>query len=119
MTEISNARTTYGAESLEVDPLLVQAASQHTKDMVHSKRFSHTGSDGSTPFSRAQSVGCWTLSKELIARGRPGDDVVGALLKDSQSRPALLSFMNASIGISAQQDPATGDVYWTIELAWL
>ncbi|GAA1977302.1 CAP domain-containing protein [Catenulispora subtropica] len=119
LTEISQARTSQGADALAVDPVLVQAASKHTGDMVRSGRFSHTGSDGSTPYSRAQALGCWTLSKELIARGRPGDDVVGALLKNAQSRPALLSYLNSTIGISAQQDPKTGDVYWTIELAWL
>jgi len=35
------------------------------------------------------------------------------------SRRALLSFSNLAIGVSAQLDPATGDVYWTIELGWL
>jgi uncharacterized protein YkwD len=86
--------------------------------MVRTGRFSHTGSDGSNPYSRAQSLGCWTLSKELIARGRAGDDIVGALLRNSDSRLALLSYVR-TIGISAQQDPKTGDVYWTIELAWV
>jgi uncharacterized protein YkwD len=119
LTEISHARASLGAETLSVDPVLVRAAAKHNGDMVHTGRFSHTGSDGSSPYSRAQSLGCWTLSQELIARGRPGDDVVGALLKNSQSRPALLSYLNAAVGISAQQDPKTGDVYWTIELAWL
>jgi uncharacterized protein YkwD len=119
LTEIDTARTSSGAGQLTVDPVLVQAASKHTSDMVRTRRFSHTGSDGSNPYSRAQALGCWTLSKELIARGRPGDDVVGALLRDWQANMALMSSANRSIGISAQQDPTTGDVYWTIELAWL
>ena len=119
MTEIDAARGSYGAGPLTVDPVLVQAASKHTGDMIHTHRFSHTGSDGSNPYTRAQALGCWTLSKELIARGRPGDDVVGALLRDWQARPALMSPAISSVGIAAQLDPATGEVYWTIELAWL
>ncbi|NUP48256.1 MAG: CAP domain-containing protein, partial [Catenulispora sp.] len=119
LTEIDTARTTSGAGALEVDPVLVTAATKHTGDMVKYRTFSHTGPDGSSPYSRAQSLGCWTLSKELIARGRPGDDVVGALLRNWQAGPALLSPLNKSVGVAAQLDPATGDVYWTIELAWL
>lgn len=118
LTEISTVRASQGAGPLRVDGALFTAASKHTSDMVRTHRFGHSGSDGSSPNSRAQSTGCWTLTKELIARGKPGDDVIGALLKDPDARQALLGFWNHSIGIAAQQDPTTGDVYWTIELAW-
>jgi len=118
LTEISTVRSWQGAAPLNVDPALVQAASKHTSDMVRTRNFSHSGSDGSSPTSRAQSMGCWALTKELIARGKPGDDIVRALMQDPDARQALLGFWNHKIGISAQQDPKTGDVYWTIELAW-
>jgi uncharacterized protein YkwD len=87
--------------------------------MARTGDFSHIGSDGSDPYSRAADVGCFTLSQELIAHGRPGDDIIGALMRDPASRRALLSFWNTAIGVSAQLDPATGDVYWTIELGWV
>ena len=118
LREISTARSQQGVSLLNVDSLLTKAAHAHSSDMARTGDFSHIGSDGSDPFSRAANLGCFTLSQELIAHGRPGDDVIGALLRDPSSRRALLAFWNSSIGISAQLDPATGDVYWSIELGW-
>ncbi|WP_194913165.1 CAP domain-containing protein [Catenulispora rubra] len=103
---------------LSIDSLLTRAARVHSTDMAHTGDFSHIGSDGSDPFSRAADLGCYSLSQELIAHGKPGDDVIGALMRDPSSRRALLSYWNSSIGVSAQLDPATGDVYWSIELGW-
>ncbi|MEZ0107125.1 uncharacterized protein YkwD [Catenulispora sp. EB89] len=116
--EISAARSQQGVDLLSTDSLLTKAAKVHSTDMAHTGDFSHIGSDGSDPFSRASDLGCYSLSQELIAHGKPGDDVIGALMRDSSSRRALLSFWNSSIGVSAQLDPATGDVYWSIELGW-
>ena len=119
LSEIGSARGQQGVSGLSLDSLLSKAAKLHSTDMAHTGDFSHIGSDGSDPFSRAADVGCYSLSQELIAHGKPGDDVIGALMKDPSSRRALLSFWNTTIGVSAQLDPATGDVYWTIELGWM
>jgi hypothetical protein len=43
---------------------------------------------------------------------------VAALLKDPQSSYALLSGANSTIGVSAQQDPTSGQVIWTVELGY-
>lgn len=118
LAEIGSARSQQDVSTLSVDSQLSSAARVHAADMARTGDFSHIGSDGSDPFSRAAGMGCFTLSQELIAHGRPGDDVIGALMRDPSSRRALLSFWNTSIGISAQLDRATGDVYWTIELGW-
>jgi len=119
LTEIGKARGQQGVSGLNVDTLLTKAAKTHSQDMARTGDFSHIGSDGSDPFSRAANLGCFSLSQELIAHGKPGDDVIGALMRDPASKRALLSFWNSTIGVSAQQDPATGDVYWTIELGWM
>ena len=119
LTEIGNARKQQGISLLNIDTLLTKAAKMHSQDMARTGDFSHIGSDGSDPFSRAANLGCFSLSQELIAHGKPGDDVIGALMRDPASKRALLSFWNSTIGVSAQQDPATGDVYWTIELGWM
>ena len=119
LTEISHARGQQGISLLNVNSLLTKAAKTHSQDMARTGDFSHIGSDGSDPFSRAAKLGCFSLSQELIAHGKPGDDVIGALMRDPASKRALLSFWNSTIGVSAQQDPATGDVYWTIELGWM
>jgi uncharacterized protein YkwD len=118
LNKIGDARSQQGVSRLNSDSLLTNAARVHSADMAHTGDFSHIGSDGSDPFSRAADLGCFTLSQELIAHGKPGDDVIGALMRDPSSRRALLSFWNSSIGVSAQLDPATGDVYWSIELGW-
>ena len=119
LTEISSARCRQGVGPLNIDSLLTKAAKAHSQDMARTGDFSHIGSDGSDPYGRAANLGFFSLSQELIAHGKPGDDVVGALLRDPSSRRALLSFWVTTIGVSAQQDPATGEVYWTIELGWM
>jgi uncharacterized protein YkwD len=118
LNEITAARKAQGNRPLTVDGTLTKAAAQHTADMVVNNYFSHTGSNGSSPTVRAIGLGYWGLSKEILARGNPGDDVVAALLKDPQSSYALLSGANSTIGVSAQQDPTSGQVIWTVELGY-
>ena len=87
--------------------------------MVAHGLFSHTGSNGSSPWDRAVAdAGCWNWYQEVIARGMPGDDFVGALLADPNSSRILTQWGLQTIGISAQQDPKTGQVLWTIEVGW-
>jgi uncharacterized protein YkwD len=118
LAEINAARTKQGRGSLQIDSLLTKAATQHTADMVKNKYFNHTGSDGSSPTGRAWNLGCWNFTKEVIARGAPGSDFVATLMQDPTSAAALNTWGLGTIGLSAQQDPATGQVLWSIELGW-
>ncbi len=118
VSTIDAARATHHTAKLRVDPALTLAAAVHTKDMAVNGTFSHLGTDGSDPYTRALRAGCMTFTKEIIARGNPGDDVVKALLQDPGSYLALTSSGSHAIGIAAQQDPHTGQIVWTIELGW-
>lgn len=118
ITTIDGARAADHLGRLRVDGALTFAAVQHTSDMARNGTFSHTGTDGSDPYTRALRAGCFTFTKEIIARGNPGDDVVGSLLRDPSSYRALTSPGSHSIGIAAQQDPNSGQIVWTIELGW-
>lgn len=118
VTAIDAARASHHTGRLRVDAALTLAATVHTADMAFNGTFSHMGTDGSDPYIRALRAGAMTFTKEIIARGNPGDDVIKALLQDPSSYAALTSSGSHAIGIAAQQDPDTGQIVWTIELGW-
>ena len=118
LAEIAAVRHTNYICQLNVDNTLTSLAAQHNGDMVKNHYFGHTGSDGSTPQGRAYQVGYWAFGKEIIAKGAPGADVIAALLADPTAGHDLTWGWYSTVGISAKQDPATGQVLWTIELGW-
>jgi uncharacterized protein YkwD len=118
LAEIAAVRRTNGIDQLNVDGTLTTLAAQHDADMVKNHYFGHTGSDGSSPQARAYRVCYWAFGQEIIARGAPGADVIAALLADPVAGHELTWGWYSTVGISAQQDPATGQVLWTIELGW-
>jgi hypothetical protein len=44
-------------QPLAINPVLVSSATSHTQDMLQTQTFSHTGSDGSSPFDRELAAG--------------------------------------------------------------
>ncbi len=66
---VNSARSGNGCGALALDSRLQAAAREHTRDMAGSGRFSHTGTDGSTPFQRAAAHGFTGAVGENIARG--------------------------------------------------
>jgi len=44
-------------QPLAINPILVSSATSHTQDMLQSQVFSHTGSDGSSPYDREVAAG--------------------------------------------------------------
>jgi len=66
---VNSARSGNGCGALALDSRLQAAAREHTRDMAGSGRFSHTGTDASTPFQRAAAHGFTGAVGENIARG--------------------------------------------------
>ena len=82
--DLTNAeRAKHGCAPLTISSKLSAAAERHSADMALHDRFSHTGSDGSTPATRANDAGYgYTRLAENIAAGAAtAEDVVGMWIR--------------------------------------
>lgn len=69
---INQARAKAGVAAVTSNSALASAARDHSKDMAQNNYFSHTGSDGSTPFTRISAAGySYHAAGEIIYAG-PG-----------------------------------------------
>lgn len=76
---INAYRADNGLPALTVNPTLTTAAQAHSNDMACNSLFVHTGSDGSTPQSRATAAGyLGTVTENVYGRNPPpsGQEVV-------------------------------------------
>ncbi|MCL4261259.1 MAG: hypothetical protein KJZ52_11605 [Anaerolineales bacterium] len=76
---INAYRADNGLPALTVNPTLTAAAQAHSNDMACNSLFVHTGSDGSTPQSRATAAGySGTVTENVYGRNPPpsGQEVV-------------------------------------------
>jgi uncharacterized protein YkwD len=76
---INAYRADNGLPALTVNPILTTAAQAHSNDMACNSLFVHTGSDGSTPQSRATAAGySGTVTENVYGRNPPpsGQEVV-------------------------------------------
>ncbi|MCD4752681.1 MAG: hypothetical protein K8R40_06390 [Anaerolineaceae bacterium] len=76
---INNERTNRGLGTLSVYSSLTTAARGHSQDMACNNFFSHTGSDGSSPFSRIIAAGySYSLASENIYAGSGSNNSASA-----------------------------------------
>lgn len=76
---INNERTNRGLGTLSVHSSLTTAARGHSQDMACNNFFSHTGSDGSSPFSRIIAAGySYSLASENIYAGSGSNNSASA-----------------------------------------
>jgi uncharacterized protein YkwD len=125
LTAVNNARakartcgaTTYPAvPALTRDSRLELAAQRHSADMASKNFFSHTGSDGSSPFDRMLDAGYnFRAAGENIAAGYP--DVARTLDQWLKSEGHCKNIMNAKfvhLGVGfADNSASTYKYYWT------
>ncbi|MBJ7469803.1 MAG: CAP domain-containing protein [Solirubrobacteraceae bacterium] len=78
----NRVRVNAGLRVLAWNPSLAAAALDHARDLVASRRFSHTGSDGSDVMARVRRHSSeWQLLGENLASGQevPGEAITGWL----------------------------------------
>lgn len=97
---------------------LAAAAEGHSLDMANQNYFSHTGSDGSSPSSRASAAGYPLPVGENIAAGQATpQDVVNAWLSSPGHRANMLdcSYRSLGVGYVYDQNDTFGPYrhYWT------
>ncbi len=119
------ARTNYyraqnGCPALTLHTQLTNAGQRHSEDMAINDFFSHTGSDGSSPWDRIHAAGYqYSRAAENIAAGYPTPEaVVDGWMQRSGHRSNILNCALQDIGVGYYYlENDTGNVnykhYWT------
>lgn len=109
---VNERRAEAGLRPLRIQPQLQQAAQKYAEQMAGTSSFSHTGSDGSTPFSRMAAAGYrGTMMGENIARGfSNAESVMLAWMNSAGHRANILNPGYTDIGIGSAQ--GQGGLSW-------
>jgi len=101
LDETNHQRSLHGCLPLTLNQQLVAAGQGHSDDMAFNDFFSHTGSDGSSPWERIQATGYeYSLAAENIAAGYSTPQaVVRAWMSSSGHRQNILNCDLQEIGV--------------------
>ncbi|MDT9235451.1 MAG: CAP domain-containing protein [Limnospira sp. PMC 737.11] len=121
---VNQERAQAGLQPLSLNPLLNQAARNHSTNMARQDFFSHTGLDGSSPSDRARAVGFTSGVGENIAAGhRTPESVVQGWMDSPGHRENILNPSYTQIGIGhyfLANDTGSFNLnnYWTQKFAF-
>jgi uncharacterized protein YkwD len=98
---VNQERAQNGCAALAKNTALMNAAQAHSTDMALNDFFSHTGSDGSSPATRATRAGyVWSAIGENIAAGYSSpESVVQAWMNSSGHRANILNCAYRDTGV--------------------
>ncbi len=97
---INEERTKAGLPALTINSLLTNAAQSHAADMACNSRISHTGSDGSSVYSRVIAAGYSPSSVEEIIYGGGGPQAAMTWwMNDKIHRDAILKARSTDMGV--------------------
>ena len=97
---INSERANAGLAALTVNSLLTAAAQNHAADMACNNNISHTGSDGSSAYSRILSSGySGSYSEEIIYGGGGPQAAMSWWMNDQIHRDAILNPRAKEIGV--------------------
>lgn len=116
---ISAYRVSKGLRPVVLDPKLMAAAKAHSSDLAAHDSMSHSGSDGSNPWTRIQRTGYPArLGAENVAVGQVSLDEVVTDWKQSRKHNANLLQRDATaMGIALVYKPNTKfKSFWTLVL---
>ncbi|MCB0103340.1 MAG: hypothetical protein H6635_16460 [Anaerolineales bacterium] len=115
---INQERANAGLPELTINPILTNAAQAHAAGMACSGRISHTGSDGSSPYARIQTMG-YTPSyyEEIIYGGGGPQAAMTWWMNDQIHRDAILNPKSTEMGVgyAYYANGSYGD-YFAVEL---
>ncbi len=97
---INSERTNAGLPALTVNSLLSAAAQSHAGDMACNNNISHTGSGGSSSYSRVLASGySGTFTEEIIYGGGGPEAAILWWMNDQIHRDAILNPNSTEIGV--------------------
>ncbi|HEV7651767.1 MAG TPA: CAP domain-containing protein [Actinophytocola sp.] len=108
---MNKQRAEAGCDPVVVDPRLVQAAEEHSKDMAERKYFGHTTPEGLTFRDRILSTGYANpQTAENIARGqRDATQVMDSWMDSPGHRANILNCDLSRVGVGLDEN----GMYWT------
>ena len=113
ITLVNARRAEAGCGAVRYDARLRAAARAHSADMATHEQLSHTGSDGSSPWERAERAGYPDAMSENVAMGyRTPSEVVAAWMRSKGHRDNILNCEAKAVGVGLARD-ADGTPYWT------
>lgn len=114
---INQERQKHNLSPLESHDALATAAKRHSKDMAENNFLSHTGSDGSSPFTRIRDAGYpYRTAGENVAAGYPSAQAVfNAWMGSSGHRQNMLNGSFCELGVGYVSGGGYGH-YWTLTL---
>ncbi|MFQ5593351.1 MAG: S8 family serine peptidase [Anaerolineae bacterium] len=120
ISAINEARSALSLPALRPNDALMRAAEDHSRDLADNNRWSHTGSDGSTPQERMRRAG-YPLGdgdEALAGNSIDIDEIVTAWTRNTRHYAMLMSRDYVDIGAGHAYNPASlyGD-YWTLLVA--
>lgn len=115
---INQERASAGLPALTINSILTNAAQAHAADMACSGRISHTGSDGSSAYSRILAFGYSpSYSEEIIYGGGGPQAAMTWWMNDQIHRNAILNPTSTEMGVGYAYfaNGSYGD-YFVVEL---
>lgn len=114
VVEITNQeRAEAGCGPVTVNAKLASAARQHSQDQAEHNKMSHTGSDGSSPWDRAERAGYRNAIGENVAMGyRTPAAVMDGWMNSDGHRANILNCDAKAIGVGLAY-AGDGSPYWT------
>ncbi len=118
-TMINNARTQENLPALTINAQLASAAQAHSTDMACNNLLSHSGSDGSSVYTRITSTGYIpSYSEEIIYVGGGSQAAFDWWMNDKPHREAILNPKSTEMGIGhAYFASSTYGDYFTVDFA--
>ena len=116
---INQERQNANLPPLRIAQELLVAARRHSNDMAQNNIFSHTGSDGSSPFDRMIEAGYrFRYAGENVAAGYPtAQQTVNAWMNSAGHRRNILNRNFCDVGIGYAYDARSSyRNYWTLTL---
>lgn len=117
---VNQERAKAGCQPLAVSPQLTAAAQGHSEDMATNDFFSHTGSNGASPWERIEAAGYqYSAAAENIAFGpSTAAGVMQMWMASSDHRRNILNCGLRDIGVGYATHPNTSYApYWTQDFA--
>jgi uncharacterized protein YkwD len=119
LTSINTARSQNGLSTLTINNQLTAAAQGHAVDMACNSLLSHSGSDGSTVWSRVAAQGyAASYVVENIYAGGSAQDAFDWWMNDKLHRDAILSPQVTEVGVGyAYSSSSSYGGYFTVDFA--
>ncbi|MCB1399272.1 MAG: CAP domain-containing protein [Rhodobacteraceae bacterium] len=115
LDSVNSLRSARATPPLTLNAQLNAAAAAHSRDMAAQNRPWHFGSDGSSPYDRAQRAGYMgqVLGENISETYETETETLSAWMGLADTRDVILNPQARDLGFSWYQEPS-GKIWWTM-----